>query len=163
MFLPLFADEFSFFSPGDDDTTMSRKLAKFKDTFAYSAAKDSLASIKKEKMISPMENGHDSEKKKYQVLAHMKVDRYYSSVLESTARMSEDAMKLLEARDFISFFGTCGTTYVRSIRRLQEVISTFSFETCNPELGTTYYLCHIHKMCQYYCVTSLFKLLQFLT
>ena len=52
-------------------------------------------------------------RKTYRILGNMKVNRYYSSILESTAKMSGDALTLLDREDYVGFFKTCGTTYIR--------------------------------------------------
>jgi hypothetical protein len=58
--------------------------------------------------------------------------------LESSASLSDDALRLLEDEDYTGFFKSCGTTYVRSLRRSQEVSIEFSFETCNDDLAEEY-------------------------
>jgi hypothetical protein len=57
----------------------------------------------------------------------MRIERYYSSVKENNAELSEDAKELLAAKDYVGFYKSCGPNYVRSIRRAQEVTAMFSF------------------------------------
>jgi len=61
------------------------------------------------------------------VMTTMRIDRYYASVMENKAPLSEDAKKLLDRKDYIGFYKACGPNYVRSIRRAQEVTAMFTF------------------------------------
>ena len=47
--------------------------------------------------------------------------------------MSEDALTLLDAQDYIGFFKSCGPNYVRSIRRAQELTALFKFTSASEE------------------------------
>ena len=62
------------------------------------------------------------------VVSTMRIDRYYSSVREELSPLSTSALKLLDNEDFIGFFKSCGPTYVRSIRRAQEMTAIFKFK-----------------------------------
>ena len=50
----------------------------------------------------------------------MRIDRYYSDLKEETSPIIADAKNLLEKQDYIEFVNSCGTNYVRSIRRSQD-------------------------------------------
>lgn len=68
----------------------------------------------------------------------MRIERYYASVREEVSPLSTDALYLLANEDYIGFFKACGPTYVRSIRRLQEVSTFFIFSSTNTERSTEY-------------------------
>lgn len=57
----------------------------------------------------------------------MRVERFFSTLLEEKASISHDAAKMILDEEYISFFMTCGPNYVRSLNRAQEVTSIFSF------------------------------------
>ena len=63
----------------------------------------------------------------------MRVERYYSSVREELSPLSEDATTLLYRQDYVGFFKACGPSYIRSIRRAQEVTAIFTFESSSVE------------------------------
>lgn len=65
---------------------------------------------------------------KYVVAATMKIDRFFSSLLEDNGKLSYDAMKMLENEEYLNFFTACGPNYVRSLHRAQEVTAIFRFE-----------------------------------
>lgn len=65
----------------------------------------------------------------HRVVASMRIERYYSSVKENEATMHKDVLKILDDKDYVGFFKSCGPTYVRSIRRAQEVTALFTFKT----------------------------------
>ena len=47
----------------------------------------------------------------------MKIDRYYSSVMEEMSELSPSAKIFLDKQDYIGFFKSCGPNCVRGIRR----------------------------------------------
>jgi len=128
---PSFDYDYSFAlaSPDDGERQLEIKLNRFSDSFSHSVVQKVAESTKEE-----MKKG-EGEMKEYTLLGSMKIDRYYSSILESSARMSDDVSKLLEIEDYIGFFKSCGTTFIRSIRRSQEVIVTYKFKSCDPTLA----------------------------
>lgn len=65
---------------------------------------------------------------KHSVVATMRLERFFSSVWESGATLSEDASKMLDDEEFINFFMSCGPSYVRSLQRAQEVTAIISYE-----------------------------------
>merc|ERR1711957_860114 len=74
------------------------------------------------------------------ITASMKIQRYYSSVREELSPLSEDALTLLDSQDYIGFFKSCGPTYVRSIRRAQELTSIFKFDSQSSEVAAEFAL-----------------------
>ena len=67
------------------------------------------------------------------VVATMRIERYYSSVREEFSPLSEDTLILLDTQDYIGFFKSCGSNYVRSIRRAQELTALFKFTSSSEE------------------------------
>ena len=72
------------------------------------------------------------------VISLMKIERYYSSVKEEVTPLAEDAYTLLENKDYIGFFKACGPNYIRSIRRVQEVMTTFKFTSASSEMASAF-------------------------
>ena len=68
----------------------------------------------------------------YSVVVTMRLERFFSSVWESGASLTEDATKMLDDEEFINFFMACGPSYVRSIQRAQEVTAIISFKSEDP-------------------------------
>ena len=68
----------------------------------------------------------------------MRIERYYASVREEVSPLSTDAVYLLNNQDYIGFFKACGPTYVRSIRRAQEVTTFFIFTSTSTERSSEY-------------------------
>ncbi len=67
-------------------------------------------------------------KAKYSVVVTMRIERFFTSLLESYLHLSKDSRKMLEDEEFVNFFMTCGPTYVRSLQRAQEVTAIITFE-----------------------------------
>ncbi len=65
--------------------------------------------------------------------ASMRIERYYSSVKEDSASILRDAATLLQRQDWVGFFKACGPTFVKSVRRAQEVAAFFIFKSTNQE------------------------------
>lgn len=63
----------------------------------------------------------------------MRVERFYSSIKEEVSPLNENAIRLLDRQDYIGFFTACGSNYVRSIRRAQEVTAIFIFKSTSVE------------------------------
>jgi len=47
--------------------------------------------------------------------------------------LSEDTLTLLDTQDYIGFFKSCGSNYVRSIRRAQDLTALFKFTSSSEE------------------------------
>lgn len=63
----------------------------------------------------------------------MRIERYYSSTREEVTDLSKDAAQLLTDEDYVGFFKACGPNYVRGIRRAQEVMAMFQFQSTSRE------------------------------
>jgi len=68
----------------------------------------------------------------------MRIERYYSSVKEEISPLSNDAYTLLDKQDYVGFFKSCGSNYVRSIRRAQEVIAIFKFHSSSSTVAAEF-------------------------
>ena len=86
--------------------------------------------------VSNIKPNREDEKNVYAktriMVSSMRLERYYSSVREDASALVEDAVTLLDRRDYVGFFKSCGPNYVRGIRRAQEVVATFTFKSNNP-------------------------------
>jgi len=67
------------------------------------------------------------------VVVVLTVDSYYSSVDEGTSAMSQDARSLLESKDLLGFFESCGPYYVRSIVRRSQYFNVFEYTTLDEK------------------------------
>ncbi len=63
----------------------------------------------------------------------MRIERYYASVKEEVSTLVEPAVELLSRQDYLGFFKACGPSYVRGIRRAQEVTAIFSFDSSDEQ------------------------------
>mmetsp|Transcript_19077 Transcript_19077/g.43433 ORF Transcript_19077/g.43433 Transcript_19077/m.43433 type:complete len:517 (-) Transcript_19077:139-1689(-) len=63
------------------------------------------------------------------LVAYMFMDRYYNSLDENTATVTDNAQSYLVRQEprFIEFFQVCGPTFVKSIRLTAEVIGLFKY------------------------------------
>ena len=68
----------------------------------------------------------------------MRIERYYSSVKEEASRLTDDALTLLDAEDYVGFFKACGPNYTRGIRRAQEITAVFKFSSSSRETATQF-------------------------
>ena len=68
----------------------------------------------------------------------MRIERYYASVKEDVSPLSPDALTLLNSQDYIGFFKSCGPSFIRGIRRAQEVTSFLIFESTDTEKSSEY-------------------------
>lgn len=58
----------------------------------------------------------------------MRMEGISTSIKETNAKVTPDAIKLLDDEDYINFFTTCGPKFVSEIHRAQEVSAIFSFD-----------------------------------
>eukprot|EP00587_Corethron_hystrix_P005772 CAMPEP_0113318374 /NCGR_PEP_ID=MMETSP0010_2-20120614/12966_1 /TAXON_ID=216773 ORGANISM="Corethron hystrix, Strain 308" /NCGR_SAMPLE_ID=MMETSP0010_2 /ASSEMBLY_ACC=CAM_ASM_000155 /LENGTH=440 /DNA_ID=CAMNT_0000175659 /DNA_START=91 /DNA_END=1410 /DNA_ORIENTATION=+ /assembly_acc=CAM_ASM_000155 len=65
--------------------------------------------------------------KHHRIWATMTVDRYYSSVDESTAIIDPNIEPMLNRGDIIGVVSVCGPNFVRGIRRKSEVQTSFTY------------------------------------
>ena len=109
----------------DIDTELAGKLSS---SLSYTAVKTEAAAVE---AIS--QSNSDSEL--FLVVSTMRVDRYFSGLKEESSPITTDAKNLLEEQDYIGFFNSCGTNYVRSIRRAQEITAIFKFNSQSRDLA----------------------------
>lgn len=76
-----------------------------------------------------------STSQKQYVISSMSIERFYASVREEESPLAPEAISLLDKQDYVGFFMACGSNYVRSIRRKQEVTTVFMFESSSVELA----------------------------
>ena len=70
-----------------------------------------------------------TDTKKTTIVAKMSMERYYDSIDDTTAELSPHAMSLINKKDLIGFYKACGTGFIRSIRRTNEVVAVFTLES----------------------------------
>ena len=92
----------------------------------------------KGKVTSDYSSQSNTERKTRYITASMRIERYYSSVREEVSPLSADAITLLNREDYVGFFKACGPTYVRGLRRAQEVTAFFIFTSTNTERSSEY-------------------------
>ncbi len=112
---------------------MAADLAELQDTFGFAYLKkiaDQIDATKNDR-FNP---------RKYFAASTMRVERYYSSIMEENSPLTADAHELLDKQDYVGFFMACGSNYVRSIRRAQEVTAVFTFESPNVDLAQSFAL-----------------------
>jgi len=63
------------------------------------------------------------------ISTRMSAERYYSSLDDTTASLTQDALELLNRDDLVGFFQACGSGYIRSIRRTAELAAVFEFSS----------------------------------
>jgi len=118
--------DFTDFSKSTDmEATMNGKIAA---SFGYWKVKDEI-------MIAAR-----SGSEPLMIVGTMRIERYYSSIREELSLISESALMLLDRQDYIGFFKSCGPTYVRSIRRAQELTSIFKFDSQSFEVAAEFAL-----------------------
>ena len=71
----------------------------------------------------------ESTRHSHFVSTRMATERYYSSIDDTTASLTPDALALVQRGDLIGFFQACGSGYIRSIRRTAEVAAVFEFSS----------------------------------
>lgn len=101
------------------------------NSFGYSIIKETVS----QDSTAPAET---YSARKHFVVSSMRVERYYASIKEEVSPLTESANELLFKQDYVGFFTACGSNYIRSIRRAQEVIAIFSFKTSNTEMAQDY-------------------------
>ena len=60
--------------------------------------------------------------------------------MEEISPLSASSEELLNKQDYVGFFMACGSNYVRSIRRAQEVTAVFTFQSPNVDLAQAFAL-----------------------
>ena len=123
-----FTDSFYDFSK---TTNMELEMAnKFSYSFGYGWFKG--------KVNSDSKSQSNTESKTRYVTSSMRIERYYASVREEISPLSPDAATLLNRQDYVGFFKACGPTYVRGLRRAQEVTAFFIFTSTSTDRSSEY-------------------------
>ncbi len=78
------------------------------------------------------------ETKTRYLAAVMRIERYYASLREEKSPLNKPAAELLNLQDYVGFFKACGPTYIRGIRRAQEVTAIFSFKSISSQIASQY-------------------------
>eukprot|EP00587_Corethron_hystrix_P002208 CAMPEP_0113317684 /NCGR_PEP_ID=MMETSP0010_2-20120614/12490_1 /TAXON_ID=216773 ORGANISM="Corethron hystrix, Strain 308" /NCGR_SAMPLE_ID=MMETSP0010_2 /ASSEMBLY_ACC=CAM_ASM_000155 /LENGTH=575 /DNA_ID=CAMNT_0000174707 /DNA_START=269 /DNA_END=1996 /DNA_ORIENTATION=- /assembly_acc=CAM_ASM_000155 len=65
--------------------------------------------------------------------------RYQTTVDDAALMLDPNVKTLLKAGDFVSFYQTCGPSYIRSIRRQSEMMGVFTHETKCSSGPCTYF------------------------
>ena len=104
-----FIDQFISISPDDDsledDVPDQSEIAKL-----YYRIK---SRNKKARNLASNDDDDETSKKEYNLIASMRIDRYYSSIKENEAKFSTEALALLDNEDYVEFFKSCGVGFVR--------------------------------------------------
>ncbi len=87
-----------------------------------------MKSVVKKTTTQPNAKGDDKSPKVYNVVTTLRVERFFSTLLEDKTNITVEAADMVRAQEFAYFFMTCGPNYVRSLHRAQEVTSIFSFK-----------------------------------
>ena len=98
-------------------------------TFAFPWIKDHITGVEKKASQGA---------KVYFFVSTMRIERYYTSVDEAKSTLSDDAKQLLSKQDYVGFFKACGPSYVRGIRRAQELSAIFTFNSNSRTLAQSF-------------------------
>jgi hypothetical protein len=98
-------------------------------TFAFPWIKDHVNSVEKRATQGA---------KVYFFVSTMRIERYYTTVDESISTLSSEAEALLAKQDYVGFFKACGPSYVRGIRRAQELSAIFTFNSNSKTLAQNF-------------------------
>jgi hypothetical protein len=90
----------------------------------------------KSTITSSLAKKSSTSRKKHFISTRMSTERYYSSIDDTTASLTPDALALLERGDMIGFFQACGSGYIRSIRRTAELAAVFEFESSSESASS---------------------------
>lgn len=71
----------------------------------------------------------------YFAVGALSIDKYYIAGSDSDAYIVDDAADFLSRRDYVSFIQTCGTSYIRSVRRKSEFIGTFTYNQSGEDFS----------------------------
>lgn len=116
---------YDFTRSSDYEAILAGPLSK---TFAYANIKEEINNLQTSNAANAA-SSNNSVPRTYFFVTTLRVDRFYSSVKEELSPLSEAATKLLDSQDYIGFFQSCGSNFVRSIRRAQEVTIVFKFNS----------------------------------
>jgi len=71
----------------------------------------------------------ESTSSSHYIVTKMSMERYYSSVDDTTATLTPDALGLINKGDLFGYFQACGSGYIRSLRRTAEVTAVFELSS----------------------------------
>ena len=103
---------------------------EIQNSFAYDFIKNEVSENTESSTVSTSQ--------KHYVMSTMAIERFYASIKEEVSPISPPAVSLLDRQDYIGFFMACGSNYIRSIRRKQEVTAVFMFESTSVELAKSF-------------------------
>jgi hypothetical protein len=127
LFLHVLLDTFTdFTTSASEETQLTGSLTK---SFAYDALKTEIS--------ESQESSATTSKTQY-VVSSMSIERFYASVREEISPIIPEGLALLERKDYVGFFMSCGSNYIRSIRRKQEVTGIFKFETTSVSTASAF-------------------------
>ena len=121
--LCLETDSFHDFTGSEDVTTALQKAMS--NSFAYDGIAQAVNSTDALSETTVL--------KTFYVYTTMRIERYYASVKDQSSALTDDAKVLLNNKDYIGFFKACGPAYVRGIRRAQEVVTSYEFQSSNTD------------------------------
>lgn len=126
----IFVPKDSFYDFSSSSNTLVDMASEFSFSFAYWGYKA--------KYSAESKTTTSSASKTRTLVASMRIERYYSSVKEERSIMKSDAITMLSNKDYVGFFTSCGPTYIRSLRRAQEVTAFLNFKSTNSESASSY-------------------------
>lgn len=128
--IPSFNYDYSFY----DFTGSEDKEVDLATSLSSSFAYDELSS----EFASTYSSTTSTSTQTFYIIANMRIERYYASVKDEASTISDAALTLLDRADYVGFFKSCGPTYVRSIRRVQEVNTMFKIKSSSVEGASSF-------------------------
>ncbi len=74
----------------------------------------------------------------HHIFVSLDLDSYYHSLDEGKTGLSADAIELLRRRDIVSFFNSCGPSYIRSIGRNSKFFAMLTYKTESVKRDTKF-------------------------
>lgn len=122
------------FSDSKDYIQLQGGMSK---TFGYERVKDIATETINSNKLSEQEfqQTQTPYKKKHTIAVTMRLERFFSTVIENTSKLSAAAKQMLASEEYINFFMTCGPNYIRTIHRAHELLAVFNFEESDPVIA----------------------------
>ena len=77
--------------------------------------------------------------KTYMSVSTMRIEREYEFLSRDLTEINEPGKTLLiEKKDYVGFFKACGPSYISGIRRAQEVVAIFKFNSFSRHVASQY-------------------------
>ncbi len=111
-------------STANDPDFISHIHEKLGDSFGYHFFKQIIKERQEEVSTKP---GSLKTDLRY-IVSTMRIERYYTSMDDASSKLLDEAQELLNNQDYFGFFKACGPTFIRGIRRAQEITAIFSFD-----------------------------------